>query len=227
MLSSECRTMYGASLEPRHLVPASLHELSLHMHMRRRQASAKSSKLLLAPEWLFSHFPYGDFFPSFRECHADHWGYATRTPLEQRLCMPTFRVPVVMVHMAGLRCGQWGRRGVMRALGGLLSRSKRRPGQLFCLCLSIRQRIDACCSVAPTGRYSREGGLGLVRKRPLLGGGQRRGWTVRTDGRFRPICRAAAAARHAPEAPCGDPLDVVRGEMGTSCDGAEVSQAHS
>jgi len=37
--------------------------------------------------------------------------------LEQRLCMPTFRVPVVMVHMAGLRNGQWGRRGVMRALG--------------------------------------------------------------------------------------------------------------
>jgi hypothetical protein len=31
--------------------------------------------------------------------------------------MPTFRVPVVMVHMAGLRNGQWGRRGVMRALG--------------------------------------------------------------------------------------------------------------
>ena len=31
--------------------------------------------------------------------------------------MPRFRVPVVMVHMAGLRNGQWGRRGVMRALG--------------------------------------------------------------------------------------------------------------
>ena len=31
--------------------------------------------------------------------------------------MPSFRVPVVMVHMAGLRNGQWGRRGVMRALG--------------------------------------------------------------------------------------------------------------
>ena len=31
--------------------------------------------------------------------------------------MPAFRVPVVMVHMAGLRNGQWGRRGVMRALG--------------------------------------------------------------------------------------------------------------
>ena len=31
--------------------------------------------------------------------------------------MPAFRVPVVMVHMAGLRNGPWGRRGVMRALG--------------------------------------------------------------------------------------------------------------
>lgn len=80
-------------------------------------ASARRSKLLLAPEWLFSHFPYGAFFPSFRECHADSWLYTTRTALEQRLCMPSFRVPVVMVHMAGLRNGQWGRRGVMRALG--------------------------------------------------------------------------------------------------------------
>ena len=79
-------------------------------------AAARSS-LLLAPEWLFSHFPYGAFFPSFRDCHADSWGYAQRTALEQRLCMPAFRVPVVMVHMAGLRNGQWGRRGVMRALG--------------------------------------------------------------------------------------------------------------
>jgi hypothetical protein len=82
-----------------------------------RNASAQRKKLLLAPEWLFTHFPYGAFFPSFRECHADSWGYAARTALEQRLCMPTFRVPVVMVHMAGLRNGQWGRRGVMRALG--------------------------------------------------------------------------------------------------------------
>ena len=32
-------------------------------------------------------------------------------------CVPRFRVPVIMVHMAGLRNGQWGRRGVMRALG--------------------------------------------------------------------------------------------------------------
>ena len=79
--------------------------------------TAPRSKLLLAPEWLFSHFPYGAFFPSFRECHAERWGFAGRSALEQRLCMPTFRVPVVMVHMAGLRNGQWGRRGVMRALG--------------------------------------------------------------------------------------------------------------
>jgi len=83
-------------------------------------ASAPPAKLLLAPEWLFSHFPYGAFFPSFQQCHADtNWptGSAARSALEQRLCMPTFRVPVVMVHMAGLRNGQWGRRGVMRALG--------------------------------------------------------------------------------------------------------------
>ena len=82
-----------------------------------QNATAARSKLLLAPEWLFSHFPYGAFFPSFRECHSDRWQYATRSTVEQRLCMPTFRVPVVMVHMAGLRNGQWGRRGVMRALG--------------------------------------------------------------------------------------------------------------
>ena len=80
-------------------------------------ATASPSKLLLAPEWLFSHFPYGAFFPSFRECHADSNWRDGRTAVEQRLCMPKFRVPVVMVHMAGLRNGQWGRRGVMRALG--------------------------------------------------------------------------------------------------------------
>jgi hypothetical protein len=84
-------------------------------------ASAPRGAMLLAPEWLFSHFPYGAFFPSFRQCHADSWGWKKArggpSALEQRLCMPTFRVPVVMVHMAGLRNGQWGRRGVMRALG--------------------------------------------------------------------------------------------------------------
>ena len=80
-------------------------------------ATARRAQLLLAPEWLFSHFPYGAFFPSFRDCHSDTWGYPGLSALEQRLCMPSFRVPVVMVHMAGLRNGQWGRRGVMRALG--------------------------------------------------------------------------------------------------------------
>jgi len=80
-------------------------------------ASAAPSSLLLAPEWLFSHFPYGVFFPSFRKCHADSWRWAELTPLEQRLCAPGFRVPTVMVHFSGLRNGQWGRRGVMRALG--------------------------------------------------------------------------------------------------------------
>ena len=82
-------------------------------------ASAAHASLLLAPEWLFSHFPYGAFFPSYVQCHADSWKWPDATALEQRLCMPNFRVPVVMVHMAGLRNGQWGRRGVMRALAGL------------------------------------------------------------------------------------------------------------
>lgn len=59
----------------------------------------------------------GAFFPSFKQCHADSWGWQAASALEQRLCMPKFRVPVVMVHMAGLRNGQWGRRNVMRALG--------------------------------------------------------------------------------------------------------------
>tara|TARA_B110001452_G_scaffold69373_1_gene55961 strand:+ start:954 stop:3251 length:2298 start_codon:yes stop_codon:yes gene_type:complete len=79
--------------------------------------SAPSASLLLAPEWLFSHFPYGAFFPSYMQCHADSWQWPDASALEQRLCMPRWRVPVVMVHMAGLRNGQWGRRGVMRALG--------------------------------------------------------------------------------------------------------------
>ncbi|EOD41008.1 hypothetical protein EMIHUDRAFT_439439, partial [Emiliania huxleyi CCMP1516] len=80
-------------------------------------ASAPAASLLLAPEWLFSHFPYGIFFPAYRVCHAASWGWEGLSPLEQRLCMPGFRVPTVMVHMAGLRNGQWGRRGVMRAFG--------------------------------------------------------------------------------------------------------------
>lgn len=124
-----------------------------------QNSSAPSSRLLLAPEWLFSHFPWGAFFPSFQQvaphpvvregryrichalqmdsvraaqalhglglysplwfsqCHDDSWKWRKASALEQRLCMPNFRVPVVMVHMAGLRNGQWGRRGVMRALG--------------------------------------------------------------------------------------------------------------
>ena len=85
------------------------------------------AKLLLAPEWLFSHFPYGAFFPSFQQCHADRWKWAEASKLEQRLCMPTFRVPVVMVHMSGLRNGQWGRRGVMRALSRAFVHVHHRP----------------------------------------------------------------------------------------------------
>ena len=80
-------------------------------------ATAAHSSLLLAPEWLFSHFPYGVFFPSFRKCHADSWKWKELSKLEQRLCSPGFRVPTVMVHFSGLRNGQWGRRNVMRALG--------------------------------------------------------------------------------------------------------------
>lgn len=80
-------------------------------------ATAAPSSMLLAPEWLFSHFPYGVFFPSFQKCHADSWRWKELSALEQRLCSPGFRVPTVMVHFSGLRNGQWGRRNVMRALG--------------------------------------------------------------------------------------------------------------
>lgn len=80
-------------------------------------ATAAPASLLLAPDWLFSHFPYGVFFPSFRKCHADSWRWKELSVLEQRLCSPGFRVPTVMVHFSGLRNGQWGRRNVMRALG--------------------------------------------------------------------------------------------------------------
>ena len=36
-------------------------------------------------------------------------------PLERRLCAPQHTVPVVMMHMAGLRQEQWGRRTLLRA----------------------------------------------------------------------------------------------------------------
>ena len=49
--------------------------------------------------------------------HVCHSWATQASALEQRLCMPRWRVPVVMVHMSGLRNGPWGRRGVMRALG--------------------------------------------------------------------------------------------------------------
>ena len=36
---------------------------------------------------------------------------------ERRLCAPEPKVPCVMMHMAGLRQEQWGRRTLLRALG--------------------------------------------------------------------------------------------------------------
>ncbi|EOD31303.1 hypothetical protein EMIHUDRAFT_442280, partial [Emiliania huxleyi CCMP1516] len=43
-------------------------------------ASAPAASLLLAPEWLFSHFPYGIFFPAYRVCHAASWGWEKVAP---------------------------------------------------------------------------------------------------------------------------------------------------
>jgi hypothetical protein len=82
-------------------------------------ASAPTRRLALGPSWLFSHFPYGSFFDSFRRCHADSWlnGWKAASAVERRLCMPGHRVPAIMVHMAGLRQESWGRRVLMRALG--------------------------------------------------------------------------------------------------------------
>ena len=45
-------------------------------------ATARRAQLLLAPEWLFSHFPYGAFFPSFRQCHADEWQWPKASTLQ-------------------------------------------------------------------------------------------------------------------------------------------------
>jgi len=80
-------------------------------------ASATSGRVVLAPAWLFAHFPYGHFFDAFKQCHATSWDWLQRTPTERRLCMPEHRVPTIMVHMAGLRQESWGRRVMMRAFG--------------------------------------------------------------------------------------------------------------
>ena len=96
-------------------------------------ASAPGRKLLIAPQWLFAHFPYGGFFGAFKQCHAASWGWGgagralasrgrgapTRghSPVERRLCMPEGRVPTISMHMAGLRQEAWGRRTLIRALG--------------------------------------------------------------------------------------------------------------
>ena len=80
-------------------------------------ASAPTQMLALAPAWLFSHFPYGSFFDEFRSCHDAWWSWSKASVTERRLCMPEYRVPAIMVHMAGLRQESWGRRTLMRALG--------------------------------------------------------------------------------------------------------------
>lgn len=96
-------------------------EGSLHVPLPPANRTARhrhpDGSLLLAPSWLFSHFPYGSFFDSFRSCHAASWGWSALTPTERRLCFPHHRVPAIMVHMAGLRQEAWGRRAMMRALG--------------------------------------------------------------------------------------------------------------
>ena len=79
--------------------------------------SVRSSQFLIAPQWLFAHFPYGDFFPALQRCHAPHWHWKQMGPVERRLCTPEHRIASLMVHMAGLRQEQWGRRSLMRALG--------------------------------------------------------------------------------------------------------------
>ena len=56
-------------------------------------ASAAHARLLLAPDWLFSHFPYGAFFPSYVQCHADSWRWPEASAIEQRLCMPRLCAP--------------------------------------------------------------------------------------------------------------------------------------
>ena len=80
-------------------------------------ASASAASLLVPPQWMFAHFPYGDFFGSMRRCHDGGWAWGAMSALERRLCAPEHKVPVVMMHMAGLRQEQWGRRTLVRALG--------------------------------------------------------------------------------------------------------------
>ena len=78
--------------------------------------SAATASLYLAPQGLFSHFPYGSFFPAMRHCHGEAWNWDKLSSLERRMCAPEFRVPCLLVHMAGLRTEQWGRRSLLRAL---------------------------------------------------------------------------------------------------------------
>ena len=80
-------------------------------------ASAASTSLLVPPQWMFAHFPYGDFFGAMRRCHSSDWSWHRMSALERGLCAPEHRVPCLMMHMAGLRQEQWGRRTLLRALG--------------------------------------------------------------------------------------------------------------
>ena len=36
-------------------------------------ASAASTSLLVPPQWMFAHFPYGYFFGAMRRCHSSAW----------------------------------------------------------------------------------------------------------------------------------------------------------
>lgn len=83
-------------------------------------ASAPAGSVYLAPQGLFSHFPYGSFFPAARHCRAASWEWEQRSPVERRMCAPHHRVPCHLLHMAGLRQEQWGRRSLLRSLGAWL-----------------------------------------------------------------------------------------------------------
>ena len=80
-------------------------------------ASAGRTSVYLAPQALFAHFPYGSFFPARRQCHGSAWAWGSYSADERRMCAPEYRVPALLVHMAGLRQEQWGRRALIRALG--------------------------------------------------------------------------------------------------------------
>jgi len=51
-------------------------------------SSAPTASVYIAPQGLFSHFPYGNFFPAMRHCRSSSWDWAKYSPLERRMCAP-------------------------------------------------------------------------------------------------------------------------------------------